>query len=79
MADPPDIYADGFGLTAGPFGVTLTLHRSMPTGEAGPHQDPVEIVARIRLSAALARAIADAFAQASAASSQVQAGADKKH
>lgn len=80
MADYPDIYADGFSLTAGPFGVTMTLNRSMPTGEPGPHQEPVEIVARIRLSVALAKAISDAFAEVSAASAQaVQTVSDKKH
>ena len=35
MADFPDIYADGFSVSAGRFGVTLTLTRSEPTGEPG--------------------------------------------
>ncbi len=70
MADYPDIYADGFSVTAGPFGVTLTLVRSQPTGEPGPHQEPSEIVARIRLSPALARKIADVFAQVATAAVQ---------
>ena len=50
MTDYPDLYADGFSLTAGPFGVTVTLHRSDPTGEAGPHQDPNVVVGRVRFS-----------------------------
>lgn len=61
MADYADVYADGFSITAGPFGVTLTLTRSQPTGEPGPHEDPTEIVGRVRLSTNLANAIADAF------------------
>ena len=28
MADYPDIYADGIGVTVGPFGVTITLQLS---------------------------------------------------
>lgn len=81
MADYPDIYADGFSLTTGPFGVTLTLTRSQPTLEPGPHQDPGEIVARVRLSHPLTRAIVDAFAQLSvaAAGAQMQTVSDKKH
>ncbi len=67
MADYADVYADGFSITAGPFGVTLTLTRSQPTGEPGPHEDPTEIVGRVRLSTNLARAIADAFQQMAAA------------
>ena len=48
MADYPDIYADGFSVTAGRFGVTLTLTRSEPTGESGTHEDPREVVGRVR-------------------------------
>lgn len=79
MADYPDIYADGFSLTAGPFGITLTLTRTEPTLEPGPHQDAGEIVGRVRLSPNLAKAIIDAFAQVSAANAQVQTVSDKKH
>ncbi len=79
MADYPDIYADGFSLTAGPFGVTLTLTRTQPTTEPGPHQDAGEIVGRVRLSPALAKAIADGFGQVVTASAQVQTVSDKKH
>lgn len=59
MADYPDIYADGFSVTAGRFGVTLTLLRSDPTGEPGVHEDPRQVVGRVRLSPNLAKAIAD--------------------
>ncbi len=79
MADYPDIYADGFSLTAGPFGVTLTLTRTEPTLEPGPHQEAGEIVGRIRLSQALAKAIVDGFGQIATASVQMQTVSDKKH
>lgn len=79
MADYPDIYADGFSLTAGPFGVTLTLTRTEPTLEPGPHQEVGEIVARVRLSQGLAKAIVDGFGQIATASAQVQTVSDTKH
>jgi len=59
VTDVSDMYADGFSLTAGPFGVTLTLTRSEPTGEAGQHQDPNAVVGRVRFSRELARVLAD--------------------
>jgi hypothetical protein len=78
--DYPDFFADGFSLTAGPFGTVLTLTQTQPTGEPGNHQDPTEIVGRVRLTPPLAKAIADAFtqiaAQAAAMNSQ-QPGAQK--
>lgn len=70
MADYPDIYADGFSVTAGRYGVTVTLTRSEPTGEPGPHEDPREVVGRIRLSPTLAKAVADALGKGVAAASQ---------
>ena len=70
MADYPDIYADGFSVTAGRFGVTLTLTRSEPTGESGTHEDPREVVGRVRLSPNLAKAVADALGKTLAAASQ---------
>ncbi len=81
MADYPDIYADGFSLTAGPFGVTLTLTRTEPTLEPGPHQEAGQIVGRVRLSQPLARAIMDGFAQlsAAAATAQMQTVGDQRH
>jgi hypothetical protein len=63
MDDHPDIYADGFSISAGQFGVTLTLRRSEPTGEPGHHEEPSEIVARIRMSQNLAKAIGGALDQ----------------
>lgn len=79
MFDYPDLYADGFSLTAGPFGVTVTLHRSDPTGEAGPHQDPNVVVGRVRFSRELARVLADQLTQMLAASAQSQASSSVKH
>ncbi len=81
MADYPDIYADGFSLTAGPFGVTLTLTRTEPTLEPGAHQDAGQIVGRVRISQPLARAIVEGFAQvaAAAAGAQMQTVSDKQN
>ena len=71
MADYPDVYADGFSLSAGPYGVTLTLQRSEPTGEPGPHEEPTVIVARIRMTPNLATAIAASVRQVVEAAQQV--------
>lgn len=79
MSDYPDLYADGFSLTAGPFGVTVTLQRSDPTGEAGPHQDPNVVVGRLRFSRELAKVLADQLTQMLAASAQSQASSSVKH
>lgn len=79
MTDLPDVYGDGFSLTAGPFGVTLTLHRSEPTGEAGPHPDPNVVVGRFRFSRELARVLADQLNQLLAVSAQSQASSTVKH
>lgn len=79
MPDYPDLYADGFSLTAGPFGVTVTLHRSDPTGEAGPHQDPNVVVGRIRFSRELAKVLADQLDQMLLASSQSPASSSVRH
>jgi hypothetical protein len=79
MTDYPDVYADGFSMTAGPFGVTLTLHRSDPTGEPGPHQDPNVTVGRVRLSRELAAVLADQLTKMLAASVQAQASSSVKH
>jgi len=54
MADYPDLYSDGFSISAGPMGVTLTFLLSDPSGEPGPHQDQTHPVARLRMSPALA-------------------------
>lgn len=79
MTDFPDVFTDGFSMTAGPFGVTLTLHRSDPTGEPGPHQDPTVTVGRIRLSRELAKVLADQLTQMLAASVQAQTSSSVKH
>ncbi|HSO28838.1 MAG TPA: hypothetical protein VLS28_02975 [Candidatus Sulfomarinibacteraceae bacterium] len=79
MTDIADVYADGFSLTAGPFGVTLTLTRSEPTGEAGHHQDPSIIVGRVRFSLELARVLADQMSQMLAASGQTQTSSSVRH
>lgn len=80
MSDYPDIYADGFSVTAGRFGVTLTLLRSEPTGEPGAHDDPREVVGRVRLSPNLAQAIAEALGKTLvAASGSTQKGSTAAH
>lgn len=79
MSDYPDLYADGFSLTAGPFGVTVTLHRSDPTGESGPHQDPNVVVGRIRFSRELAKVLADQLDQMLLASAQSPASSSVRH
>lgn len=79
MTDVSDVYADGFSLTAGPFGVTLTLTRSEPTGEAGQHQDPNVVVGRVRISRELARVLADQVNQALAASGQSMSSSSVRH
>ena len=64
MHEYPDVYADGYSLSFGPYGCTLTLLRSEPPLDAPGGHVPSEVVARVRLSAPLARAIADALSQA---------------
>lgn len=66
MADYPDIYADGVAVSTGPFGLTITLQRSEPSTEPGPHIDSSEIVARVRLSPALARVLGQALIDSAA-------------
>ena len=79
MTDHSDVYADGFSVTAGPFGVTLTLTRSEPTGEAGHHQDPNAVVGRVRFSRELASVLADQLNQMLAASGQSQTSSSVMH
>ena len=69
MSDYPDIYADGFSVTAGRFGVTLTLTRSEPTGSPAPTRIRARS-GRVRLSPHLAKAVADALGKTLAAASQ---------
>jgi hypothetical protein len=83
MADYPDIYADGFSVSAGNMGLTVTLTRTQPTGEPGPHEEPAEIVARLRCGATFAKALSDTLATAvqAAQTAQVapQTGSKVKH
>ncbi|MBI2776773.1 MAG: hypothetical protein HYX57_05875 [Chloroflexi bacterium] len=77
--DLPDLFGDGFSLTAGPFGVTLTLLRSEPTGEAGAHQDPSSMVGRVRFSREMARVLADQLSQILVVSGQSPTSSTVKH
>ena len=80
MDDYPDIYTDGFSITAGAFGVTITLSLSQPTGEPGPHDEPTDRVGRVRLSRELARVLADQLSQLLAMAGQASAtGSTIKH
>jgi hypothetical protein len=72
MADYPDVAADGFSLTVGPFGVLMTFTHVVPPepseGIAGqPRVNtvplPVEPVARVRLSPAAAQELATKIMQ----------------
>ena len=80
MADVPDFFADGFSITIGPFGVTVTFQLTQPTLEPGPHVDPGSIVARARMTPALATALAQALGDVAAQQSNIQASdAGVKH
>lgn len=72
MADYPDVSADGFTLTVGPFGVLVTFTHVLPPEAAGTVQGqpqinagplPVEPVARVRLNPAIAQQLASKIAQ----------------
>jgi hypothetical protein len=80
MPDHPDVYADGFSLTGGQYGVTLTFTHSLPTGEPGPHEDPTEPVVRLRIGRELAKTLAESLSQFFAASAQQpQTSATTRH
>ena len=80
MADYPDIYADGFSLSAGQYGLTLTFALSQPTGEPGPHEEPTSPVVRVRMGRELAKTLMDTLGQMLAASSQQpQVSSTTKH
>lgn len=79
MSDHPDLYADGFSITAGPFGVTITLHLSDPTGEPGPHEEPNLTIGRVRVSRDLARALADQLQQALTMTGQARVSSSVTH
>jgi hypothetical protein len=77
MADFPDFFADGFSITVGPFGVVITYQLSQPTLEPGPHVDPGIVVARARMTPALAKALAQGLNEAVAQQGNVQQGETK--
>ena len=72
MDDYPDFFADGFSLTVGPFGVVITFQLSQPTLEPGPHVDPGIVIARARMTPALAKALAQGLNDAVAQQATVQ-------
>jgi hypothetical protein len=72
MADYPDFYADGIAVSVGPFGVTVTFQLSQPSVEPGPHVDQGDIVARARMSPALAKALAQGLNEAVTQQANVQ-------
>ena len=77
MADFPDFFTDGFSITVGPFGVVITYQLSQPTLEPGPHVDPGIVVARARMTPALANALAQGLNEAVAQQGNVQQGETK--
>jgi len=74
MVDYPDFFADGFSLTVGPFGVVITFQLSQPTLEPGPHVDEGIVIARARMTPALAKALAQGLNDAVAQQGNVQPG-----
>ena len=72
MDDYPDFFTDGFAVSIGPFGVTVTFQLSQPSLDLGPHVDPTEIVARARMSPALAKALAQGLTDSVAQQGNVQ-------
>ena len=72
VADIPDFFADGFSITIGPYGVTVTFQLTQPTLEPGPHVDPGAIVARARMTPALAIALSQALGDVAAQQSNIQ-------
>lgn len=79
MADYPDVYTDGFSLSGGVYGLTLTFTLSQPTGEPGPHEEPTNPVVRVRLGRELARTLMDTLGQMLAASGQPQTSSTVRH
>lgn len=72
MADHPDFYTDGFTVSVSPFGITVTFQRTEPSLEAGTHVDSGEIVARARMSPALAKVLAQGLADSVAQQANIQ-------
>jgi hypothetical protein len=80
MSDYPDIYADGFSLSAGSFGVTLTFSLSQPNGDPGPHEEPTQPVVRVRFGRELAKTLAEHLNKMlAAAMQQPQQSGTTKH
>jgi|BarGraNGADG00212_1021973.scaffolds.fasta_scaffold282271_1 hypothetical protein len=63
MAEFPDVYGEVFSITAGPAGCIITIAHILPTGETVPHEDPTEIVARIRVSLPVAKMLLEGLQQ----------------
>jgi hypothetical protein len=57
-----DVFADGVSVAGGPYGISLTFQLSDPARAGDP--DGMTTVARVRLSAELARALAGVLEQA---------------
>ena len=72
MADVPDFFADGFAITVGPFGITISFQLTQPSLEPGPHSDPGQIVARARLTPALAKALGQGLTDSVAQQGNIQ-------
>jgi hypothetical protein len=58
MADYPDFYADGIGVSVSPFGLTVTFQLTQPSLEPGARVEASEIVGRVRMTPALAKVLA---------------------
>jgi len=74
MDDYPDFFADGFSLTVGPFGVVITFQLSQPTLEPGPHVDAGIVIARARMTPALAKALAQGLNDSVTQQANIQPG-----
>jgi hypothetical protein len=81
MPVDPDVYADGFSVSAGPFGLTLTLQLSDPSGIPGAEEASNVNVARFRLSRELARVMAEQIQDILTKSAQtpIQMSSEVKH
>jgi hypothetical protein len=56
--DVPDIFADSLNFSAGPYGFTVSLFRSVPQySQPQPSDTVIELVARVRFAPELAAAL----------------------
>ncbi len=78
MAEYPDIYVDGFAIGVGPFGVTVTFQRSDPPVSTGV-SDKNDIVGRVRMSPAFAKAFAQALNDSLAQQGNIHPESPTKH